>query len=372
MTSKILRNAEANGGELVHSPSKKPLSKSQQQFNRLTQQATSLKEDIDAGRKTLEELLSLYQKDVAPMLQQMADCRYKLAVAMGRATERFSFTRGQHQDISSTICHLCDEAFEELDPTPEMEAFYDQWARLTFREQQNEELYRAKQMFADMMYNRYEVTIDIEDIEDSTEGFEHFKRRHLEQQQQARQQFWSEQGAKSRRQQAKEQAVKAAQEQQAKSIRSIYIALAKVLHPDGESDPLLQKQKEEVMKQVTVAYEQGDLSALLRLEMEWIQQTKEGIERYADDQIKDYIEVLRQQVSELQAQKVQLYHAHQYQPIAAFADMPYSIASSRMAKHRREVRDYMHRLTSITSAIRGADSKRYLLDFVASYLQQID
>lgn len=60
---------------------------------------------------------------------------------------------------------------------------------------------------------------------------------------------------KSPKQHDKVAALKHEELSRLKNIRSIYIALAKVLHPDTEADETLKAEKEEIMKKVTSSYE---------------------------------------------------------------------------------------------------------------------
>jgi hypothetical protein len=98
-----------------------------------------------------------------------------------------------------------------------------------------------------------------------------------------------------------------------KSIRSIYLALAKTLHPDLETDIDLKLEKEELMKKVIIAYDNKDLTTLLKLEMQWIY--KEQNAALSAEKLRVYIEVLREQVNELEIQKYSFYNHPRFQPI---------------------------------------------------------
>ncbi len=54
-----------------------------------------------------------------------------------------------------------------------------------------------------------------------------------------------------------------------RNLKSLYKQLAKVLHPDLETDPESKLQKEEWMKRLTSAHALGDLRELLSIEFEW-------------------------------------------------------------------------------------------------------
>ena len=345
----------------------KVLSKKQQAFNRLTQRIESLKQDIREDSSKLDILMELYGDEIAPQYPRIAESRIKLAKVLARATERISFSSRHYNAIGEAIVSLCEEAFGDIDINAELEEFYDRWAEDSCRAKFNQQLHRAKEMFADMMRDRYDVYIDVEDIEDSTEGFAQFKQRMKVQIEQERQHFWQECHQRSKRQRQKEMAKKAEEELKQRSIRTIYISLAKVVHPDGEMDDVARIEKEEVMKRVIAAYEQQDLQTLLALEMEWIYKITENLQQLTDEKLQVYLDVLKQQADDLEKEKVELLHSPKYGAVAAYSSMPLNIAQSRILRDKRELKDYNSWLMAATSAFRRPDAKHSIMEFVAAY-----
>ena len=85
-----------------------------------------------------------------------------------------------------------------------------------------------------------------------------------------------------------------------KSIRGIYLELVKELHPDKEADETQRLLKEERMKQLTKAYQEKDLASLLRMQINWLEESaKEPIDQ-TDDVLKQYNKVLQAQVDRLE------------------------------------------------------------------------
>lgn len=69
-------------------------------------------------------------------------------------------------------------------------------------------------------------------------------------------------------------------EKTGKSIRGIYLELVKELHPDKEADETQRLLKEERMKQLTKAYQEKDLASLLRMQINWLEESaKEPIDQ---------------------------------------------------------------------------------------------
>lgn len=91
-------------------------------------------------------------------------------------------------------------------------------------------------------------------------------------------------------------------EAKSKSINTIYRQLAKILHPDLEQDEVLKSEKAKVMQDVTQAYQEKNLPALLRLELTWINKEK-LLDIHTDDNLLAYHELLKEQIERLEAEK---------------------------------------------------------------------
>ena len=84
-----------------------------------------------------------------------------------------------------------------------------------------------------------------------------------------------------------------------RSIREVYRRLASELHPDREPDAAERARKTELMQRVNVAYEAGDLLALLELQLSIEQINPEALAGMADERIKHYNQVLQEQSNRL-------------------------------------------------------------------------
>ncbi len=108
---------------------------------------------------------------------------------------------------------------------------------------------------------------------------------------------------KTKKQIEKETKIQELENLQKKGLSTIYKQLAKVLHPDLEQDPVLKKEKEEVMKKLSIAYENNDLHTLISLEITWATRSENGnldVNKYSDDQLKIYNAILKEQIAEIQ------------------------------------------------------------------------
>ncbi len=89
------------------------------------------------------------------------------------------------------------------------------------------------------------------------------------------------------------------------ALRSIYRKLVSALHPDRESDPAERTRKTALMVRVNTANDSKDLLALLRLQLEIDQIDPSSVASMADDKLRGFNRMLKEQLKELQAE----YHA---------------------------------------------------------------
>ena len=110
---------------------------------------------------------------------------------------------------------------------------------------------------------------------------------------------------------------------QKKSVSAIYKRLVKAVHPDLEQDPALKASKEEMMKKVTVAYENDDLYSLLQIEMEWMNRSADRSAAPAPEQLKIYNTVLKDQVGALRNEISMVPFHPKYSPLERFVEGPH-------------------------------------------------
>ena len=89
------------------------------------------------------------------------------------------------------------------------------------------------------------------------------------------------------------------------ALRSIYRKLVSALHPDRESDPAERRRKTALMVRVNAANDSKDLLALLRLQLEIDQIDPSSVASMADDKLRGFNRMLKEQLKELQDE----YHA---------------------------------------------------------------
>jgi hypothetical protein len=116
----------------------------------------------------------------------------------------------------------------------------------------------------------------------------------------------------------KEKRQQEAEDAKRRDLKSLYKQLAKVLHPDLETDPERRQHKEEWMKRLTTAHEAGDLRELLCIEMEWLGEESSNLAAATDEKLKVYCAVLKEQIAEVKAQTDGLMFSPEYSALDRF------------------------------------------------------
>jgi len=345
----------------------KSLSKNQQLFNKLTKRIETLEVEIISENDKLSQLLVIYGKEINPLQTKVANLRVKLAMALAETVPANKFTKKQVEKIREIIIDQCDGAFTCIEPDPHQEAFYDNWAEIPYQEEQQEQTETSKEMFAEYMSDMYGIDVDMDDFDDSPEGFARLQEKIKEQFEQSQQTYQKPNHKKSKKQQAREQVLLEEESIKAKNIRSIYIALAKVMHPDTEVNEFLKAEKEEVMKKVTAAYEQKDLPALLKLEIEWVHKTSEHLEKLTDDKLKIYISALRQQAAELELERDSMKFHVRFTKIIDYAHLPLKNALYAIKREKSELKSIFDDLGNIIDLIKKSMTKKQIVEFINTY-----
>jgi hypothetical protein len=92
------------------------------------------------------------------------------------------------------------------------------------------------------------------------------------------------------------------------ALRTIYRKLASALHPDRETDPAERIRKTALMVRVNAANDSKDLLALLRLQMEINQIDPSSVAAMADDKIRSFNRMLKEQLKTLQYEHQMVIH----------------------------------------------------------------
>ncbi len=175
--------------------------------------------------------------------------------------------------------------------------------------------------------------------------------------------FERPQKPKSKKELLKEQKALELENIQKQGIGTIYKRLVKELHPDIEQDHEKRAQKVDLMKRVTVAYENNDLLCLLDLESEWLGEVgtvaSEASLKSFNALLKDQIEELKEQCfsTALQPRYMDMHSIIQYNP-----EKPVEMIQHAISRCDNLIEEFDNRLKDL-SVKNPIKALREILDF---------
>ena len=183
---------------------------------------------------------------------------------------------------------------------------------------------------------------------------------------------------KTEKQLEREEKAKQAEEARTKNISSIYKQLAKIFHPDLEHNEELKLQKEELMKQLTNAYENNDLHTLLKLELVWIQNEENNPGKLTDEELAIYNRALKEQILELEDEIHAVVTHPRYQPLKEFAKHPSLLKYLNIGNIKKQIESMGAIMTSNLAKLKGNEKqavstvKKIIHDFEVEGARNMD
>lgn len=289
------------------------LSRLQTQFNSYTQKIDALKQFITQAKTNLDFGRNLYNDKISGVYIKMRTVDIDIIYTLDKHFEDPKATKAFKKNISYYIVAEVPAMIEATDEE-KLKAIYVKHNGQSYEEEMEEKNSEAN----DMMKNMF--GFDMNDPEKMAEfmnkqkgsSFQDFMNSMLGSMGNMENDKNDQKSAKNENHQQRESKKKTAAqvakelkaEQEAKNIgqasRKIYTELVKQFHPDREHDELERERKTEIMKRITIAYEKNDLFDLLKLQLEYLQIDKNHINKLADDKLKYYNKILKEQLEELQ------------------------------------------------------------------------
>lgn len=159
----------------------------------------------------------------------------------------------------------------------------------------NQQIHTAQDPDQDLAKNSNDIEVtDSEQVMDQNDAWdwEHDWEQQRDQYSQAREQ------AKLKRKQDKQAQAEKMSEQ---SLKSVYLKIASIIHPDREQDEAKKVEKTELLQRANEAFEQQDLFYLLKLQLE-VEQQRLNKKALSDEQLKFYQMALESQSTKLKNQ----------------------------------------------------------------------
>ncbi|MGV3560095.1 hypothetical protein [Larkinella arboricola] len=343
------------------------LSKSQKEFNRLTRKIEALEKALTEYRAASTRIHQRVQTELLPLQTEYHRQRASLVHLLDRAYESGDFKANERKKLADIILNLTFNLISEhgLD---DLKPIYDKYDPDGFDAANAE----ADGLTAEVMKQMYGAMFGVEFDEDadirSPEELEDQLRQKLEEQQrQADEQ--RAQRPKSQKQRDREAKKQLEERNITKAVRTVYMDLVKAFHPDREPDEAEKERKTEIMHRITEAYEKSDLLALLRLQLEFNRIDQDHLEALAEEQLKYYNKILKQQTQELEEQLYDLQSQLSPMSSKALVDSPAHLEYGLKA----DVQELKRAIKNLKSDLAAFQNRGVLKQWLKSYrIQKAD
>lgn len=311
------------------------LSPAQVEFNKLMKRLESARAKHQREQARLDALLTVCGGQLIPLIEEFHRLNYQLVIGALEAMGAYKLTPRRRKWLKDLIrhkatalvvdsCGLTDDQTERMrlvvddlrDPEEEQAA----------EDKKNEE-YEFLRKVIESATRDMGVDLDLSDLDFRGDKAE-FERKLQERLDAAAAAAYEKRSGSTpsrtrkptKAQIEKETRKQEAEEAKQRDLKSLYKQLAKVLHPDLESDSSLKQRKEEWMKRLTAAYAASDLRELLCIEMEWLGVEASNLMSATDEKLKVYGMVLKEQIADLKRRTEDLIDEPQYSVLTRFRD----------------------------------------------------
>jgi hypothetical protein len=311
-----------NTGLAISKGGKETLTKNQLAFNKLTARIEKLHKEVEKKAIQLDTALNIYSTAIHPLRQQIAIEKRKLLDILWPVYKRREIPKNELGYLRAILKEYVEDILQSSSEEPDAEL------KKIFRELEGESYDAVKRREEDEMkaevqdmFDGLDIDVDVNDFnlhdksiaEKVAEAKQKMREKmEREQQQYQHQQQHKKQKKKTAKQVEKEKLQQAVDEMKQKNISTIYRQLAKLFHPDLEQDEEKRAEKEELMKQLTAAYEAKNLHVLLSLELKWIHKENDHLASLTEEKLAVYLKILSEQAQQLEKDKYQLIHKPQY------------------------------------------------------------
>ena len=361
-----LRASPADRSLAVRSTPGRPLGKEERAFNRALARLQALSHALDEEKRRLDRLLVFHAAEIRPRTDRAVALRAGLVRALAPFLDDRRLTKAQHRVLRRILVEQLDDVLTHPEkPDPDLQALFERLHEVSYAQAVQDDMKEAQAGMA-AFFDELGLDVGVPDLRpDMTEEdaaavaaqLAHELRRAEESRDTATQNPRREKTAR-----AAEERARRHEQLRKDSLGAVYRRLVKELHPDLEPDPAERERKSRVMQDITAAYTRGDLHALLRLELEWLDPAGGNVARLSLEKLRAYTEFLKQQATELEAE-IQLLRIHpRYAPLVV--DGPFGLPMvidgpgevERLDATIEQIRSALERLSSdgALQEIRGA------------------
>lgn len=283
------------------------LSKEQKAFNTLIRKIEEKRSNLAAWQAAIPLYQSQYVSEFLPLLETTQAMKIELLYCLDSACEQKGLNAAERRMIHALISNLSADLIMERDDE-DLKSLYNKHSDSDFDAEEAAVLDSMKAMLENELGLDFDDDLELSTPEDllahaqklmEEQQTQHFAEQEAQAEHQAKRKKTAKQIAKEAQQKAEEQETHL-------SIRELYRKLASALHPDREPDLQERARKTELMQRINQAYDQKNLLLLLELQMELEHIDQATINNISASRLKHYNKILKEQLSELEHETVQV------------------------------------------------------------------
>ncbi|WP_171497140.1 molecular chaperone DnaJ [Acinetobacter soli] len=260
----------------------------QKKLNVLIEKIEQQKKMLAAWQNAQTEIQHYTLQKLLPLYHELHELWFQQLTQLWNVLHQHEFSKAEIAKLDEKIAQLAKHLkhsqmlnAEQLKQAIQIDTFYCQHAEHNQRKAPKEVSAYAEPIKS--------ATDDFDPEDEPEADFE----RYAADQQQAREQ------AKQLRQQRKREQ---AEQMAAQSLKTVYLKIAAIIHPDREQDETRKVEKTELFQQASQAYEQQDLFHLLKMQLQLEQNKGATSKELSSEQVKFYKLALDAQSQQLVSQ----------------------------------------------------------------------
>ena len=252
----------------------------------------SKKYNWQRGKKAQAEIQQQARKTLVPIYTELHDILFQQLEQLWNSLQRYEFSKADIAQLDDKIQNLAailksSQVLSEQQKlkVTQIDHFYQQHAE----HNQAKKNKKKATIESHDPTETYDQNLDHEQADIDLDGYEYDEQQH---------EVEREQHRLNRQKQKREQAQKMAEQ----SLKTVYLKIASIIHPDREQDEQLKVEKTEMLQHANAAYEQQDLFYLLKLQIQVEQNRGMAQKGLSNEQVKFYKLALDAQKQQLDAQ----------------------------------------------------------------------
>lgn len=272
-------------------PRAEALSPQHKKLNKLIEQIEQQKQDLALWQNAKSEIQSYIQLKLVPIYRDLHAVYYRQLAQLWLHIQQEDFAKADLAQLDAKLTKLAKQLKKsnylntaELEKVSEVDAFYQQ--HHAHNQKPNK---KAKSAQAEKLNTNSHVDIELEAAEEH-ESYEEWDSEQYQRE--------KEEHQLKRLAQKREQAEKLVNQ----SLKTVYLKITAMIHPDREPDETKKAEKTELLQVVNQAHEAQDLFYLLKLQLQLETNKSKSPKALTDEHLKFYQMALEAQSQRLASQ----------------------------------------------------------------------